>query len=196
MENSLQRLKQSLFQITKVENPQWLEFAQQWEQRSFSKQEILTSFDQVENYLYFISKGLVRVYYLLEGKEHGLDFCFENEFVTSYSSFLTRRPSRVQITTILPTEVLRIHYQQIHKMYDQSKTSERIGRRIAEAMYVRKTQREIELLSLSADQRYQNLLNKNPRLVQAIPIKYLASYLGILPESLSRIRRKLRNKEA
>jgi CRP/FNR family transcriptional regulator, anaerobic regulatory protein len=88
------------------------------------------------------------------------------------------------------TEAIAIPYQLLHEFYDKYKQGERIGRLMAEAQYVKRLRKEMDLLSLTAEERYVALMEKNPDLIRTISIKHLSSYLGIQPESLSRIRKQ------
>jgi CRP-like cAMP-binding protein len=158
------------------------------ETKTFGKGEIITHQGDVENYIYLIRKGAVLVGTFQEQKEAILDFWFEGEYFSSYMSFLTRKPSQVYIETLVPSLVERIDYGQMQLLYRQSATANTLGRLIAESHYVRKTQRELDLLTKTAEQRYKDLLEKGNRIVEQVPVHKIARYLGIHPESLSRIR--------
>jgi CRP-like cAMP-binding protein len=161
------------------------------EQAAFKKGSIITAQGSVENYIYFLEKGSVKFSHWVDVKEFILDFWFEGDFFTSFVSFIERTPSPTQCQALTDVVVQRIHYQQLQDVYRNSHVGSEIGRRMAERMYVHKTKKEIELLSLTAEQRYAKLLEQSKRLILEIPVKDVASYLGILPESLSRTRRKL-----
>ena len=158
---------------------------------TFAKGSIITPHHTVENYIYLLKKGSVKVSYFKDINEYILDFWFDGDFFTSYVSFIERKPSLTQITALTEIEVERTHYSQLETMYGSSLLGNQIGRKMAERMYVHKTMKEIELISLSAEERYRKLLNKSRDLVLEVSVKDIASYLGIQPESLSRIRRKI-----
>ena len=178
-------------QMAGINEAEWQAFAQHLEEVSFPKHEYLCLAGETAQYLYFIHAGAVRVYYQSEEQEFTLNFHFENEFVSAFSSFITQTPSRVNLQALDQVLASRIHHRHLYNTYQQYHNAERIGRLFAETLYVQKTNREIDLLSLSAEQQYLNLLQKNPKLISQISVKHLASYLGIHPESLSRIRHKL-----
>lgn len=157
----------------------------------YPKGSSITAQNTVEDYIYFILKGSVKVSYFKEISEYILDFWFEGDFVTSYVSFIQRKPSLTQITALNEVKAERIHHSQLELLYQQSPGGNEIGRKMAERMYIHKTMKEIELVSLTAEQRYLKLLEKSKTLVQEVSVKDMASYLGIHPESLSRIRRKI-----
>jgi hypothetical protein len=87
--------------------------------------------------------------------------------------------------------MLRISYSDLQDVYKNSSVGNLIGRRASEVLFVLKTQREISLLKLNAEERYLQLLKEQPHLIQNIPQKYLASYIGITPQALSRIRKRI-----
>ncbi len=161
------------------------------ERLQFKKGSLLTAQGAVENYIYFLEEGSVKFSHWVDIKEYILDFWFEGDFFTSFASLIERAPSPSQCQAMTDVTVQRIHYDQLQQVYRDSHLGSEIGRRMAERMYVHKTRKEIELLSLTAEQRYEKLLDQSKRLILEIPVKDVASYLGILPESLSRIRRKL-----
>ncbi|MGV3586186.1 MAG: Crp/Fnr family transcriptional regulator [Adhaeribacter sp.] len=185
------RIKNIFGQLVQLSPEEWQAFAQHLEEVSFPKNSFLCRAGETAHYLYFIYTGAVRVYHQTEEQEFTLNFHFENEFVTAFSSFITQMPSRINLQALEPVQASRIHHQHLYQTYQQYHHAERIGRLFAEMLYVQKTNREIDLLSLSAEQQYLNLLQKNPKLISSISVKHLASYLGIHPESLSRIRHKL-----
>ncbi len=161
------------------------------EKTTFRKGDILTHAGEVENYIYFITKGSVKVSYFTDTKEYILDFWFQDDFFSSYMSFLERTPALTQVTALTETEVESIQYSQLYTLYRTSHIASEIGRKMAERLYIHKTRKEIDLISLTAEQRYRNLLEHSKNLIQEVPVKYIASYLGIEPESLSRIRKKI-----
>jgi CRP-like cAMP-binding protein len=185
----LAKIKQALDQLTAIPVDEWNEFSGRLSIRQFEKGAFLTREGDVENYIYFLNKGATRNYFTRDGKDFTLDFHFENNFVTAYYSLITREPSSVQIETLEPAEAVVIPYRLLQEFYKKSIHGERIGRMIAEIQYVKRVRKEMDLLSLTAEQRYAALMDKNPSLVNTISIRQLSSYLGIQPESLSRIRR-------
>jgi CRP-like cAMP-binding protein len=163
-------------------------FRNQFKEKRFDKNQIITDFGQVEDYLYFLKKGIVRFIVLMEEKEVTIDFAFEGEFFSAYSSFLTREPTKSAIITITATACYRISYSRLQKVYVEVEESEKIGRLAAEKLFVKKTTREMDLLTLNPEEKYKKLLANHPHFIKYIPLKYIASYLGMSPETLSRVR--------
>lgn len=173
-------------------NPElWQLFANSFDYAEYPKKSFLIREGEVENYLYFILDGGTSSFFVNDGREKCLDLWFSDHFVSSYISFLTRQPSQVFIQALFPTKTLRIHYDVLQEFYRRSEESNKVGRLFAEGLYIARTQREIRFLSQTAEERYLDLLHRQPELVQQLPVKIIASYLGIHSESLSRIRKQL-----
>ncbi|GAB3936899.1 Crp/Fnr family transcriptional regulator [Larkinella terrae] len=187
----LDRLQQFMNGILSRKSAEWQPFINAFEYAEYPKKSFLTQAGELENYLYFILEGGTSSYFVNEGREKCLDLWFPNHFVSSYMSFLTRKPSQIFIQALFPTKTLRIHYDVLQGFYGSQEGSNKVGRLLAEGLYIARTQREIRFLSQSAEERYLDLLQRQPQLVQQLPVKIIASYLGIHPESLSRIRKQL-----
>ncbi|MGX5821014.1 Crp/Fnr family transcriptional regulator [Chitinophaga lutea] len=186
----MEHMRQALSRFVALPASQWEEVAASYTQRSLPKGAFLTEAGQVERHIYFLHKGAVRNYFIKDGKEFTVAFHFEGEFVSAYYSFLTRRPSEITMEALEDIVVCGIHQDDLYRFYAASAYGERIGRLIAEHQYTRRLEREMELLSLTAEERYHRLVERHPALVRQISVKHLSSYLGIQPESLSRIRRQ------
>ena len=161
----------------------------------YQKGQHLTRQGETENYLYFITEGCIRNYTIHDGEDYSLDFYFTGNFTTSYMSFLLREPSTVSVQAMVPSKVIRIHYHDVQSLYSKYKNIETLGRLITESLYVRRTKREFSFITQSAEERYLTLMASHSQIVQDIPQKHIASYLGIKAESLSRIRRALAKKK-
>ena len=157
--------------------------------KQFDKGEVITEMGKVENYVYFIIEGVTRSYFFKEDKEISLDFHFTGDFISVYESFLDRTPAGHAIEALTPLSMLRIRYENLAKLYEKAPKFEQVGRIMTEELFKKSSERLKDLLSLSATERYVKLLNAHPQYVQNIPLKYLASFLNITPESLSRIRK-------
>lgn len=142
----------------------------------------------------FINKGCFRTYYLADGKEINTRFVFENDFVVDYDSFLEVKPSRYFIEALENSEIVTFNLQALLNAYDQSRNWERFGRIMAEQSYKLTTSRVESFLFLNGEQRYLDLLKKEPQIFDRIPLYHIASYLGMERESLSRLRKKIAGK--
>lgn len=186
------------FYITKLGIPkeEALLHTARFEKIEIPKKTIILNSGETENYLYFIKEGMIRffmhkIHPTEPPKEITFSFIAKNTFYSAYDSFITRSPCQYNIQTLQDTIVYRIHHKDVLDLYENSKVGNYIGRISAEQLYLRKAQREISLLSFSAEERYLNLLKSYPEYILHIPLKYIASYLGITPQALSRIRRQI-----
>ncbi|MEM9329388.1 MAG: Crp/Fnr family transcriptional regulator [Bacteroidota bacterium] len=159
-------------------------------QKIAAKDHVLTDYGQFETSVYFIQSGVVITTLLYREEQRILDFHFPESFCASYSSLLTATASDIRLTCYKDCVLEVVDYEELQRCYQTSLLANQLGRIATEQLYVTRVQREKELLTMTAEQRYESLLKKNPGLVRTIPIKDLSKYLGVRPESLSRIRRQ------
>ena len=158
--------------------------------RSKEKNSVLTEFDQLEKSVYFIRSGVLISAIRFKEEDRVLDFHFEGSFCASYSSLLSNQPSDTRIICYTDCELEVVSYEELSELYTHSLLANQIGRIATERLFFERVRREKELLTMTAEERYQKMLDKSPQLLQRIAIKDLAKYFGVRPESLSRIRRK------
>ncbi len=138
--------------------------------------------------IYFVKKGAARIYYFKDGIDITERFFFENSIIARVESLFTGKPSRKAIQILEDAEIIAINANQLFKLYDAFPEIERLFRKIFEAAYV-ETVNSIEGMQFhSAEERYNALLTEEPNVLMKVPLKYVASYLGITQVSLSRIR--------
>jgi CRP-like cAMP-binding protein len=169
----------------------WQFFSSKLTRREYPKHQLVLKAGQTENYLSFIETGILRFYIPKEEQDLTFAFAFENSFMSGYDSFLTRAPSTYCIQTLKKTILWQITYKDIQSIYSETGIGNTIGRFASEDLYLKKSRREISLLNDSAEQRYLNLFSEQPLLIEKIPLKYIASYIGITPQALSRIRKRI-----
>lgn len=138
--------------------------------------------------IYFINKGVARIYYFKDGIDITESFSFENSIIARVESLFTGKPSRKAIQILEDAEVVAINANQLFKLYDTFPEIERLFRKIFEVAYVETVNRIEGMRFHSAEERYNALLNEAPNVLMRVPLKYVASYLGITQVSLSRIR--------
>jgi CRP-like cAMP-binding protein len=138
--------------------------------------------------IYFINKGVARIYYFKDGIDITESFAFENNIIARVESLFTGKPSRKAIKVLEDAEIIAINANQLFKLYDTFPEIERLFRKIFEAAYVETVNRIEGMQFHSAEERYNALLNEAPNVLMRVPLKYVASYLGITQVSLSRIR--------
>ncbi|SJZ39633.1 cAMP-binding domain of CRP or a regulatory subunit of cAMP-dependent protein kinases [Chitinophaga eiseniae] len=186
----LQSFQQAIYKFYPLTTAEWDDFSSKLITKKCRKGDFLTREGQVENFIYFLHTGATRNYFIRDGKEFTVDFQFEGDMVTAYYSLITREPSTVFIELLEDASIVAIPFRFLQEFYNKHHHGERIGRLIAEYQYAKRLRKEMELLSLTAEERYVQLLERNPALVQQISVKHLSSFLGIQPESLSRIRKQ------
>jgi CRP-like cAMP-binding protein len=119
--------------------------------------------------------------------------CFgrENEYLAQYDSFLTRTPSAGNIDALEDCELINLSYDDIQKLYESFPVFERFGRKVAEMLFIMISSQTNRLLTLSPEERYQQLQEEQSYILQRVPQYMIASYIGITPEHLSRLRKRL-----
>lgn len=170
--------------------------ANKFEKIVYPKKTLILKEGKVEDYLYFIDQGIIRFFLnkthpTEPSKEITFSFISENSFGSAYDSFITRTPCAYNVKTVQDSILYRIHYDEIQELYRHSPIGNLMGRISAEQLYVKKTKREIALLTQTAEERYLSLVKEHPKFIQEIPLKHIASYIGITPQALSRIRKQL-----
>jgi len=170
----------------------WRLFSGKWRQQEFAKKSFILKAGITENYLSFIEKGIVRFYIPKDdGSELTFVFAFDGWFMSAYDSFLTQTPCTYHVETLTNTVLWRLSYTDLQNVYSSTFLGNKIGRMASEQLFLMKTKRELSFMQDSAQQRYLNLLAEQPHLIQNIPLQYLASYIGITPQALSRIRKRI-----
>jgi CRP-like cAMP-binding protein len=158
---------------------------------SYSKGKILENENKVAQYLYFINLGFIRVFYNQNGDQITTHINCPSGFITSFNSFVTGTPAVDNIECVTACEVLRITKKNFDVLCHKSQKWADFARIIYEKSLVYNEQRTNEIIGLSAEQRYLKILKENPAMIQNVPLQYIASFIGIKPESLSRIRKQI-----
>ncbi len=141
----------------------------------------------------FTNRGYFRFYHLdSNGNEITSDFYFAPNFITSYTSFITGKPSLINVQAMMDMEVAELNKKDLYDLYHRYPNIERAGRLIAETIAINSEEHLFMLLNQTAETRYKTLMEKYPEYVNTIPLQYIASYLGITKETLSRIRKSIR----
>lgn len=172
----------------KLSDIEWADFENCLTKVDIKKREQILRKGEHCNFIAFIQKGSFRFYIDNEGEEKITAFFFNGDFVTNYRSFLTRKPSDHYIEAMQDSVIYKINLQELQSLYDKHKNIERLGRLIAENLYLMVANRLDSFMFQSPSDRYKELTERNSRLLQEIPQYMIASYLGVKPETLSRIR--------
>lgn len=159
--------------------------------RRLQKGDFLVRAGQVCKYVSFINQGLLRLFYTIDGKDISIGFVGEGEYTSEYESFLTRQPAAQNIDALTDVEVIDLGFEDMQRLYKKYPSFQEFGRKIAEWLFIVLNQRNTALLALSPEDRYRNMIAGDNRLLQQVPQYMLASFIGVTPEHLSRIRKKI-----
>ena len=184
-------LKKSFDKYFEAPIEAWSDFANFCEPVSFEKDEIIKKQDTTEKYFYFILSGSAGLFLWKENNFVCLDFAFENNFCCDYMSLLLKKPTSLEVVALEKTKMVKITSENFYKL-GQTPVGQIIVQISAETSFVEKQQQQIELLTKTAEERYKILSDKYPNIYQRVAQKHIASYLGITPQSLSRIRNNAR----
>lgn len=154
------------------------------------KKDLLVS-GQVCNYLYFINKGCLRSFYIdSRGGEHIYQIRMDNSWISDLESFFSQNPSKYNIEALEDSTLLRISNERMEQLLNEIPNLERYFRILFQKAYVNALKRLNSTMWETAFDRYNDMLKEHPEVFQRVPLVYIASYLGITPESLSRIRKQ------
>ena len=156
--------------------------------RTIKKQELFLKEGEICQRIAFIEKGSVRYYYQLDDREICKDFIFENGLIGSFASFFSQEPSALNIQALEDTEIVEMNYDDVINLYDNYPAWQKLGRIIAQDQFVRSEKREAALLKDQPEIRFRALIAEHPKIFKRVPLQYIASYLGITRETLSRYR--------
>ena len=158
---------------------------------NFKKGTVITKYGQVEEAVYFLNSGIVEMTIKSYMTEKVIDFFFTNDMFTSLTSFLTQSASDVQMIALVDCEAEMISWNDLQLAYKTSLEANQFGRMLTEYAYIKKAQREKDFLSKTAEEMYSQMFLTHSEYLSKIPVNKIAKYLGIHPESLSRIRKKI-----
>lgn len=174
----------------KKDNTNWAKFKDFFTEREIASKTILLHEGEISNRLYFIKKGCLRMWFNKNGKDITFQFFFEGQAVASIDSFLSNQPGMFTIESIEPSVILSIsreNFEYIQQVYPELKSG------FQEILFQRFRNYAHLFLSRIKDtprERYKDLVKNHPEIIKRVPQHYIASYLGITPVSLSRIRNK------
>lgn len=177
--------------LVQLQESEWAFIAAHFNRKVFARNELITRQGDTENFLSFIETGTVRFFIPYEEDELTFNFSFDKEFTCAYDSFLTRTPSEYALQALTETVAWQISYEGLQEVYARTRVGNFLGRMASEQLFLAKSKRELSLLRYSAKERYLRLFSEQPKLLQLVPLKYIASYIGVTPQGLSRIRRQI-----
>lgn len=162
-----------------------------FEEKKLKKKEFLLQDDKICNFVAFIAIGSIRHFHIKDGVERTCYISFNNSWITYYQSLPHSSMGKINLQAIEETTVFFIKQKNLTNLYKESSKYETFGRLMAEQVAQRAIEIAMSLSTEKPEERLQNLLEKEPYVFQRIPQKYIANFLGVSPESLSRIRKRI-----
>jgi CRP-like cAMP-binding protein len=158
--------------------------------KTYKRQEIISRPASIPNEIFFINKGIIRVLIIdNEGIEHTIHFALENQFIADYSNFIQKQPSIYSLQTLEETEVVILPRNTIEWGYKNLTDGQKMGRLIAEYYFIYQDDRIKNLYVRTPKQRYDKITDVFPNIHNRVPQHMIASYLGITPIHLSRLKK-------
>lgn len=169
----------------------WESIAALGEVITVKKEEVIKKSDTVERNLYFIIQGSGGILLWHRRNFVCVDMLLDREFFGDYLSFITQQPTPYEVLTFEEAQLFKISYKKFEEFTSQHALGDKLWRYATQALYTDKHYQQLQLLTMTAAERYAAMVRHQPYIVQRIPQKYIASYLGITPQSFSRIRSEI-----
>jgi hypothetical protein len=146
--------------------------------------------DKTCRHFAYVAEGIIRAFDVNDGNEITTCLCSDNTFATSTISFITQTPSNISVQSLTPVTLLTIGYNDLYLLYQKSDFWLEVGKVIMEREFISLQQEVWRNSVMTPDEKYLTLLHENPAIIRQVPLRYIASYLRIAPETLSRIRKR------
>jgi CRP-like cAMP-binding protein len=158
---------------------------------SLKRNDFFCKAGRIADRIAYVNRGVLRSYYMVNEKETTTFFGLPGSMAVALPSFLQMIPSHENIQALEDSELIVIHREELFRLYEHDWKWQQVGRVLMEHYYIRLEEHMISLQSESAVERYERLAARSPEVFQAVQLQYIASYLGISPETLSRIRKAI-----
>ena len=185
--DALKVLRQQLLALYPIDEVAWEAFAAPWKMVHAKRKEVLTRTGDIEKYLYLVLAGAQRAYSLHNDKEVTIVFSYPHSFSGVVDSFLLQQPAKYHLECITDSTFLRISYVSFHELIHQHRSLETWLRLAITHVLAGTLQRQVELSAFSAEEKFITLLQRSPQVLNLIPHKYLASYIGVDPTNFSKL---------
>lgn len=186
----MEQIRQVMKQMIKVSEDALNGFLSQAITKTFKRQETISRPNAIPNEIFFINKGLIRVLITdNEGTEHTIHFALENQFIADYSNFIQKQPTIYSLQTLEETQLVILPRSAIEWGYKNLKEGQKMGRLIAEFYFIYQDDRIKNMYARTPRQRYDSITDVFPNIHNRVPQHMIASYLGITPVHLSRLKK-------
>jgi CRP-like cAMP-binding protein len=163
-----------------------------WEDTiTLKRNEYLVSQDEKNDNLYLVLEGSLRVFIEDDVEQHTIRFGYKDSIITALDTFLTNNPTSFYIQAIKKCKLKVISKKKYNAIINSSKENQELWKKMLEGFVYQQIEREIDLITYSPEKRFQRVFKRSPQVFQEIPQKYIASYLRMTPETLSRILKNL-----
>lgn len=186
----LQKIEAFVRTLVQPDAEEWEALATIIHPKKLKKRELLLEAGQVCTFIAFINSGVLREYNYQYDKEVTVDFVEDNQFTSDYQSFIMQVPSKQYIEALTDVDMLIMRRDEVNTLYDKYKIWERFGRLIIEKVFCRAEEKRKKIIAATHEELYREFAASYPQIVQKVPQYYIASYLGLTPEHLSRLRKK------
>ncbi len=170
-----------------LSDAEWDEMAGIWQLHHYKRKTILTAAGETERHVYFVLNGVQRIFYIDATHEATLVFTYPYSFSGIADSFLTQTPSRYFLETLTSSTLMRTTHTQMQQLVDKYRNVEKLLASFTAFALKGVLERQVELQTFSAEEKFKTLLKRSPHVLQLIPHKYLASYLGMDATTFSKL---------
>jgi len=180
----LRKLTDSIYPLPEKD---WILFASAWKPCKANRKEIITAPGNIEKFLYFVADGVQRVFYQAEEHEATLVFTYAPSFGGVLDSFLLQQPSKYFYEALTPSTFLRATAQEVQQLMNESQAIQKLVHAGVNRSLAGLMERMTELQCFSSEEKFKKLLSRSPHILQLVPHKYLANYIGIDPTNFSKL---------
>lgn len=188
MENNTTVLKEYIHAIQPLSEEAWSDFSQIWTLKSYGRKEVITNSGTTEDSLYFVMEGVQRIfYYDDQDREATLALSYPHSFTGVVDSFLLRQPSKYNFETLSSSQLLKTSHSALMEVSMKHSEIAELIQLITNHAFAGVLERMVELQCFSSTEKFKKLLQRSPQVLQLVPHKYLANYLGINPTNFSKL---------
>ena len=189
-----ENIRIELSKYVNLTEKEWLAFSKLLIIKKYKKGEFFLKEEDYCNYVGFVDKGLLNFFYLIDGVEHMRGFFSPNNFISNYPCFLLGNKSKFYIKALKNSSITLIHKNDLFLLYKQLPKIQELSRNVVENLYIEISEKYESFFLKTAVERYLELITSEPNIFKIVPQYMIASYLGITPEGLSRIKKRISKK--